>query len=305
MAVNLAAEQALLLPGIFRVEGLYKEIPSVHKSVFSVRKSQMALERAVTMRYVGAAQYKTEGGPTSADNNPGQRFVWSIIHSEVGLLYSITRKAIEDNLYKDEFTPTNLGLNKAFAVFKETVSANVFNNAATADPTLGGDGVSMVNTAHPFDQGTWSNTFTTAQSLNESSLFNAQTNIRTGFFDEAGLKVRARAKKLLIPPQLEAVARRLLKADLRPGTAANDPNILTEVHGATLSTEYITWDYLTSAFAWFVLTDVDGLIHFERIPYELDMQVDFTSDNLLVKAYERYSFNYIDPRAVYGTFPLS
>jgi hypothetical protein len=37
----------------------------------------------------------------------------------------------------------------------------------------------------------------------------------------------------------------------------------------------------------------------------MDMQVDFTTDNLLVKAYERYSFNYIDPRAAYGTFPTS
>jgi phage major head subunit gpT-like protein len=309
MAVNLAAEQALLLPGLFKVEGLYKEIPSVHKSIFTVRKSQMALERAVTMRYVGNAQIKSEGGPTAPDNNMGQRYVWNITHSEVGLMYSITRKAIEDNLYKDEFTPTNLGLNKAFAVFKETLAANVFNNGQTADSVLVGDGVSLFATTHPFDGNltgtTWANTFTTAQSLNESSLFNAQTNIRTNFFDEAGLKIRARAKKLLIPPQLEAVARRLLKADLRPGTAQNEPNILTEVHGATLSSDYITWDYLTSAFAWFVLTDVDGLIHFERIPYEMDMQVDFTSDNLLVKAYERYSFNYIDPKASYGTFPLS
>src|SRR5262249_41587478 len=201
MAVNLAAEQALLLPGLFKVEGLYKEIPSVHKSVFSVRKSQMALERAVTMRYVGAAQFKTEGGPTAADNSMGQRFVWSIGHVEVGLLYAISRKAIEDNLYKDEFTPTNLGLNKSFAVFKETLPANVFNNGATADPTLGGDGVALFATTHPFDGGTWANTFSTAQSLNESSLYNGQTNIRTAFIDEAGLKIRARAKKLLIPPQ--------------------------------------------------------------------------------------------------------
>lgn len=306
MAINLAAEQALLLPGLFKVEGLYKEIPAVHKQVFSTRKSNMALERAVTMRYLGNAQYKTEGGPTAADNNPGQRYTWSITHSEVGLLYSITRKAIEDNLYKDEFTPTNLGLNKSFAVFKETVAANVLNNGATADATLGGDGVALFSVSHPADTvGTWANTFSTAQSLNESSMINAQTNIRTAFVDEAGLKIRARGKKLVIPPQLEAVAFRLLRADLRPGTANNDPNVTTEVHGGTLSKEPIVWDYLTSAYPWFMLTDVDGLIHFERVPYEMDMQVDFTSDNLLVKAYERYSFNYIDPRAAYGTFPTS
>lgn len=305
MAINLAAEQALLLPGLFKVEGQYKQIPAAHKSIFTTRQSKMALERAVQMRYLGNAQYKTEGGPTAADNLPGQRFTYSITHSEVGLLYSITRKAIEDNLYKDEFTPTNLGLNNSFIQFKETVAANVFNNGATYDSTLGGDGKAMIATDHPVDQGTFANTFSTPQSLNESSLINAQTNIRTVFVDQAGLKIRARAKKLLIPPALEAVARRLLKADLRPGTANNDPNVITDIHGGTLSPEYLSWDYLSSSYAWFLLTDVDGLIHFERTPYEMDMQVDFTTDNLLVKAYERYSFNYIDPRAVYGTYPTS
>jgi hypothetical protein len=42
-----------------------------------------------------------------------------------------------------------------------------------------------------------------------------------------------------------------------------------------------------------------------RIPYEMDMQVDFITDNLLVKGYERYSFGYNDPRAIYGSFPTS
>jgi hypothetical protein len=35
------------------------------------------------------------------------------------------------------------------------------------------------------------------------------------------------------------------------------------------------------------------------------MQVDFVTDNLLVKAYQRYSFSYFNPRAIYGAFPTS
>ena len=37
----------------------------------------------------------------------------------------------------------------------------------------------------------------------------------------------------------------------------------------------------------------------------IDMQVDFTTDNLLVKAWERYSFNYNDGRSLYGSAPTS
>lgn len=64
-------------------------------------------------------------------------------------------------------------------------------------------------------------------------------------------------------------------------------------------------DFLTSNFAWFLTTNIEGLIHMLRIPYESDMWVDNVTDNLLVKSYERYSFGYNDPRAAWGEFPTS
>jgi hypothetical protein len=54
-----------------------------------------------------------------------------------------------------------------------------------------------------------------------------------------------------------------------------------------------------------VLTDQDGLIHFDRVPYESDMSVEFTTDNLLVKGYMRDSFGYNDPRCGYFSRPSS
>ena len=50
---------------------------------------------------------------------------------------------------------------------------------------------------------------------------------------------------------------------------------------------------------------IDGLSYMERIKFETDMQVDFTTDNLLVKGYERYSFGYYNWRSIYGSFPTS
>jgi hypothetical protein len=64
-------------------------------------------------------------------------------------------------------------------------------------------------------------------------------------------------------------------------------------------------DFLTSQFAWFLLTNIDGLSYMERVKFETDMQVDFVTDNLLVKGYERYSFSYYNWRSVYGNFPTS
>jgi len=48
-----------------------------------------------------------EGSPTTFDNAAGQRFVYNAEHFEIGLGYAITRKAIDDNLYKAEFGPSN------------------------------------------------------------------------------------------------------------------------------------------------------------------------------------------------------
>jgi hypothetical protein len=66
---------------------------------------------------------------------------------------------------------------------------------------------------------------------------------------------------------------------------------------------YMVNDFFTSPTAWFLLTNIDGLSYMERVKFESDMQVDFITDNLLVKAYERYSFSYFNWRAVWGSLP--
>jgi len=41
----------------------------------------------------------------------------------------------------------------------------------------------------------------------------------------------------------------------------------------------------------------------ERVKFETDMQVDFVTDNLLVKGYTRYSFGYFNFRSIWGSLP--
>jgi len=304
MAVNLSQIKDLLLPGLRGVEGKYEMIPSQYDKLFTKHDSKMALERTAEMRYLGLAQLKTEGGQTAFDSGAGERFVYNQEHTEIALGYAITRKAIDDNLYKTQFMPSNLGLIESFQQTKEIYGANVFNTAQTYNAAIGGDGVSLVNTSHPIDGGTVSNTFSTQQDLNEASLLNGMISTRTNFRDQAGLKVFARGRKLVVPPQLEPVAIRLTKTELRPGTADNDVNAILSTAGG-IPEGYIVNDFLTSAYAWFLLTNIDGLAYMERVKFETDMQVDFVTDNLLVKGYERYSFGYYNWRAIFGSFPTS
>jgi len=304
MAVNLSQIKDLLLPGLRGVEGKYEQIPSQYDKIFTKHDSKMALERTAEMRYLGLAQLKTEGGQTSFDSGAGERFVYNQEHTEIALGYAITRKAIDDNLYKTQFTPSNLGLVESFQQTKEIYGANLLNTAQTYNNAVGGDGVALCSTSHPIDGGSVANTPTTQVDLNEATLLNAMIAIRTNFRDQAGLKVFARGRKLIIPPALEPVAIRLLKTELRPGTADNDVNAIMTTAGG-LPEGYLVNDFLTSSYAWFLLTNIDGLAYMERVKFETDMQVDFVTDNLLVKGYERYSFGYYNWRAIYGSFPTS
>jgi hypothetical protein len=304
MAVNLSQIRDLLLPGLRGVEGKYEMIPSQYDKIFTKHESKMALERTAEMRYLGLAQLKTEGGQTAFDSGAGERFVFNQEHTEIALGYAITRKAIDDNLYKTQFTPSNLGLIESFQQTKEIYGANILNTAQTYNAAVGGDGVALCSTSHPIDGNTVANTPTTQVDLNEATLLNAMIAIRTNFRDQANLKVFARGRKLIVPPQLEPVAIRLLKTELRPGTADNDVNAIMTTAGG-LPEGYMVNDFLTSSYAWFLLTNIDGLAYMERIKFETDMQVDFVTDNLLVKGYERYSFGYYNWRSIYGSFPTS
>ena len=302
MAVNLSAIKDLLLPGLRGVEGKYEMIPSQYDKIFTKHDSKLALERTAEMRYLGLAQLKTEGGQTSFDNNAGERYVYNQEHNEIALGYAITRKAIDDNLYKTQFHPSNLGLIESFQQTKEIYGANILNTASTYNSAIGGDGVSLLNTSHPIDGGTVANRPAVDADLNESSLLNAMIAIRTNFRDQAALKVFARGRKLVVPPALEPTAIRLTKTELRPGTANNDVNAILTTAGG-LPEGYMVNDFLTSARAWFLLTNIDGLSYMDRVSFETDMQVDFVTDNLLVKGYERYSFGYYNWRSIFGSLP--
>jgi phage major head subunit gpT-like protein len=304
MAVNLSAIKDLLLPGLRGIEGKYEMIPSQYDKIFTAFDSKMALERTAEMRYLGLAQLKTEGGQTQFDNSAGERYVYNQEHMEIGLGYAITRKAIDDNLYKTQFHPSNLGLIESFHQTKEIYGANVLNTATTYNSAVGGDGVALCSTAHPIDGQTIGNTPATQVDLNEATLLNGMISIRTNFRDQAGLKIFARGRKLIVPPQLEPVAIRLTKTELRPGTADNDVNAILSTAGG-IPEGYMVNDFLTSSFAWFLLTNIAGLAYMKRIAFETDMQVDFVTDNLLTKAYERYSLSYFNWRSIWGSFPTS
>jgi hypothetical protein len=185
---------------------------------------------------------------------------------------------------------------------KEVKGADVLNNAFSSSFT-GGDGVSLINTAHPLaGGGTAANRATTMADLNETSLEDSLIDIAT-FTDDRGLIISVQADKLIIPPQLVFVADRILNSPMRSGTADNDINAIRNT--GVLPGGYSVNHYLTDPDAYFILTSVtaqgDGLKMFQRTGMETSMDPDFSTGNIRYKARERYSFGFSDWRGIYGS----
>jgi hypothetical protein len=304
MSVNLTAIRSLLLEGLNDVTGSYEMIPKQWDKVFTTRTSHKNQETIAQMAFLALPALKSEGAQAAMDNGAGERWKWNFIHQTVALGYAITREAIEDNLYKTSFQPTNLKMQEAFAQYKEITAANILNLCATTITGLGGDGKALAAVDHPVDGSTWANTSATPKDLNEASLITIQQTIPQTFVNERGLRIMARARGLVVPHALEAVAHRLTKTELRPGTANNDINAIKTVAGG-LPDGVTVMSFLTSNYQWFVTTNIDGLLHFKRRAYDMDMQPDFLTMNLLVMGSERYSFGFNDPRAIWAESPTS
>jgi len=262
----------------------------------------MAMERIAEMRYTGLAQLKNEGGATVFDNAPGERFVWQIEHNAYGLGVAITREALDDNLYKDHFGPMSMGLGESFAQTEEIIHANILNNATTTNPSIMGDSQPLASVSHPIDNGVYANTPSPALDLNESAVEYGLQQIRV-FPDQAGLRMLARGRKMFGPIALEFTMERLTKAELRPGTNTND--ITAFLSSGGLPEGYVVLDYLTSPYLWGILSTIKGLVSYERVPFELDMQVDPVTGNLLLIGYQRYGVGWKNPRGVWISAPTS
>jgi len=297
--INTGQIAELLRPGLKAVFGQYPTYPEQWTEIFKTYKSDKYQEIEVEMKYLGAADIKPEGQPIATDSM-GQRIITNYVHKRVGLSFTITKEAIEDNLYQNQFPQQAVSLRNSLRVTKNILGANVLNNAFNAAYPIG-DGQAVCSANHPIDGGTFSNTLAGNASVDFSEAGVEQAIIAIQKFPmQSGILAQTMAKKIIVPRELQFSASRLLNSQFRIGTANNDINAM--YHNDYIPEGYRVNQYLTSADAWFVLTDApDGLKHYQRTGVETDTYVDYQTDNVMAKATERYSFGVSNPRGIFGS----
>ena len=298
MALNRALFTKQLNLGLNTVFGMeYDRYPEQWRSLYSTEQSMKAFEEDVQMIGFGAAPTKAEGAMINYDSGR-EGFVSRYVHETVALAFAITEEAEEDGLYGSLGAKYARALARSMQQTKEIKGANIFNTATTT--SLGGDGQALLDPLHPLGGGgTASNILGTPADLSETSLETLLVQISQAV-DDRSIPIALSGRKLAVPPGLIFIAERIIKSNLRPGTADNDINAMRNM--GMIPEGVVVNQRCTLPDQYFLLTDCpDGMKHFVRAPIKKAVEGDFETGNLRYKCRERYSFGFTDWRGVYGS----
>jgi hypothetical protein len=296
--ITTASHPKALWPGIKAWWGqVYDEHAEEYSKLFDSDTSSMNYEEDVQLTGFGLAPVKSEGSGVAYDSEI-QGFTTRYTHVAYALGYIVTKEELDDNLYEQVSRRRAAALAMSFRQTKENIGANIYNRAFNST-YKGGDGVELCSTAHPNTSGgTFANKPAVDADLSEASLEDALTAIM-GFQNDRGLLINVMPRSLVVARQNWWNANRILKSVYTPASADNSINVLKATNA--LPEGIVMNHYLTSPNAWFVRTNIqNGLKYYSRVGIQFDQDNDFDTMNAKAKGYERYSFGWTDPRAIYG-----
>jgi len=287
-----------LWPGVFKWFGLaYDEYPVQYTALFDEETSNKKYEEIVESVGFGLAVVKDEADSVSYDTAQ-QGYTSRFTNVTYGLGYMVSREEKEDNLYLELGRRRAGRLAFSMRQTKEKVHANIYNRAFN-NSYLGGDGIELCATNHGSYVGSQQNELTAAADLSEAAIEDMLTLVRK-CADKRGLNASISGKSLIVPPEEEWNAYRILNSVLQSDTVSNNVNALKAM--GMLPDGIKVNNHLTDTDAWFIRTTAqDGMITFQRRALEFTQDNDFDTENAKAKATERYVPGWADWRGLFGS----
>lgn len=289
-----------LRPGLKKIFNIQEmQNMQYHKDIYVEVDSDKQYEERMGLVGLGVGVVKPEGMPVQF-SDMSQGYVRRTTNVVIALGMNVTMEAIKDNLYPEILQKTrelSFSMNQA----KQILGAGVFNSGYdTSVQYL--DGQPLFSTAHVRKGGgTYSNRLAAGVDLSEESITTINAAVRRNR-NERGLISPLVLSKLVVPPELAAQAERITRSDKQPATANNAVNQL-KTRGL-LPDGWVENPFLTDADAYFCTTNIPdgmGLIYQVRDGMVFDSDKDSDTFNNKFIAYERYKFDVIDVRSVYGS----
>lgn len=279
-------------------DGVYDQRKDEWKQIFKVQEGiKRAYHEEPVMFGFGSAPELPEGMPVTYQSG-GVLFNKRYIYKVFGLAYALTKVLVEDGDHIAIGQVYSRHLAQSLIETKETIGANHLNRSFNA-AYPGGDGVSLINTAHPIVGGTFSNQLATAANLSQTAVEQLLIQIRNAV-DNNGKRINLTPTQLVLSPTNIFQGEVILKSALRTGTNNNDINPVKSMN--MLSKGQANLSRLTSTTAWWIQTDApEGMKFLNRRSLDRSMEGDFETDSMRYKATERYDMGWTDPRAMWGT----
>lgn len=299
-----------MFPGLNEIIGLrYREKERQFSKIYNMMTSDAAFEEDIRVADLGLFQRVDEEEEIPADKPyRGQSVRYDMV--KWALRVGFSQEFIADS--KVEAMRDRAGmLGRSCRETEEVLVADDFNNGfATAGnagygQTSNYDKVSLFNASHPLIRGggsggqVQSNVLATAATLSVASYRDMLTLSRL-FFDETGVKrIQLNMRDLVIPPQLEFVAKEIVKSAGRPDTANRADNVSRDATGI------IIWDYLLNAKYWFLVAEKSQhkLKFYTREAFRTRTYMDDDTEVNWINGKTRFSHGYSDYIGTMGTNP--
>lgn len=222
----------------------YAMIEEKWPMLFNTERMTTAFRDTFGMAGLGRFQVKPEGVPVGySDPVQGDRKRTTVL--TYGLGFRITEEAREDDQHgMVQRLPGDLALSARDS--RERLAWGLVNDGHTGTTYKGlpeGDGTrrSLWNSGHKRlrDNGTWSNKADPGSDLSEAGIEAAMINFRKMTSEEDRF-ISVKPQTLLLPPELEWDAMRLLDTRDRVGSADNDINTVNRMGLTPMVVEYLT-----------------------------------------------------------------
>ena len=193
-------------------------------------------------------------------------------------------------------------LKKSMVEYKDVVVSTIYTNPAAG--LTGFDTSFLIVTNHAptyLASDTWSNKTTSALSMStyESAIIYFDT-----LKDDQGNIYFAKPKKLVVPPQLQMTAQKILYSTLVPFEVSNTKNVVSK-WGVVPFVYHRLSEVSASQNDWFLIGDVSDPDFGPRVYSSMEPDLDVhdaydDSRDTIVTSVEMFTYGFTDARLVYG-----
>ncbi len=302
-AMSRSDFQRFLFPGLRDVIGLsYRKKPTQYTEVFNVLNSDSAFEEDHQMVGHGLPIQTAENAAIPADrmyDGPAIRYN----HLDYTLSSGFSVQFLRD-VKKPIWNKRATDFGYSFGQGVEISAADVFNGGFIT-PTY--DKQPLFSAVHPLGMRTGglagqtqSNVLPTPATLSVGSFRDMLTQSRL-FFDPTGVRrIQVNEATLLVPPQLEYLAKEIVKSAGRPDTANRADNVTRD------SVRVVVWDFLLNPKFWFMIPEKSQheLKFYWRVKFKTRPFFDDRTESNWIAGRQAYSVGASDYLPLLGTNPL-